>query len=325
MPTVRSSVLLPDMFEPLTIRTCVGAPRATSLRTQTRGRDQRMAERLGLVDAPGPDELRERVVRVLRGVGPEGAEGLELADGPDPAGDLRARPSRARRRSGSPAASSRARGPRSARRTGCAASSSRCRSRASRRIRAEAGVPSVSSAARSRRKQRRLERLALQPREQLREQDQVVRPPVDVGEDGAHPARDGHAEAPGRSSRRSAAGAGPIPTNSQPISAAVAEDGQDGGDHRQRPAAEDARRRRTRPPGPRGRSRPGPRRPGARGPRAGPAGAAARSTASCRSAIVSASAGSSSQEASTASPARVRAVQSRSNIEPAPNRSRSAA
>ena len=34
IPTVRSSVLFPDMFEPLTISTCVGQPRARSLRMQ---------------------------------------------------------------------------------------------------------------------------------------------------------------------------------------------------------------------------------------------------------------------------------------------------
>ena len=37
MPTVRSRVLLPDMFEPLTIKTRVASPSATSLRTQTAG------------------------------------------------------------------------------------------------------------------------------------------------------------------------------------------------------------------------------------------------------------------------------------------------
>ena len=34
IPTVRSSVLLPDMFEPLTIKTCVGSPSTMSFRTQ---------------------------------------------------------------------------------------------------------------------------------------------------------------------------------------------------------------------------------------------------------------------------------------------------
>ena len=33
IPTVLRSVLLPDMFEPLTIRTCVGSPSTMSFRT----------------------------------------------------------------------------------------------------------------------------------------------------------------------------------------------------------------------------------------------------------------------------------------------------
>ena len=37
IPTVRNKVLLPDMFEPLTIKTRVTPPSATSLRTQTAG------------------------------------------------------------------------------------------------------------------------------------------------------------------------------------------------------------------------------------------------------------------------------------------------
>ena len=43
-PTVRSSVLLPDMFDPLTSRTRSSPPRRTSLRTHVRGGDQRMAD-----------------------------------------------------------------------------------------------------------------------------------------------------------------------------------------------------------------------------------------------------------------------------------------
>ena len=69
--------------------------------------------------------------------------------------------------------------------------SSRWSSRASRRICAEAGEPLGLERRSEPSQERRLERLALQPREQLREQDQVVRPPVDVGQDRSDLPRDG--------------------------------------------------------------------------------------------------------------------------------------
>ena len=90
MPTVRRSVLLPDMFEPLTSSRPCSRSRRTSLRTQTRLGDQRMAEAEPLEPRPFVDELRERVGRMLVGVAAERAQGLDLADRREP--DRHARP-----------------------------------------------------------------------------------------------------------------------------------------------------------------------------------------------------------------------------------------
>ena len=90
MPTVRKSVLLPDMFEPLTIRTWVGCPSARSFRTDAESAISGWPSRFGLRMRRAGSQLREGVVLVFRGIGAEGAQGLELADRTNPPRDLRA-------------------------------------------------------------------------------------------------------------------------------------------------------------------------------------------------------------------------------------------
>ena len=51
MPTVRSSVLLPDMFEPLTTSSCVGLDAGDVVAHAARRRQQRMAEPASVEDA----------------------------------------------------------------------------------------------------------------------------------------------------------------------------------------------------------------------------------------------------------------------------------
>ena len=67
MPTVRSSVLLPDMFEPLTSSTRgPSPPSATSLATARPGGNQRMREGLGLEDGRAIDDLGKGIARDFR-------------------------------------------------------------------------------------------------------------------------------------------------------------------------------------------------------------------------------------------------------------------
>ena len=87
MPTVRSSVLLPDMFEPLTIRTRVGAAERHVVAHAARLGDQRVAERLRLEARLALLDRREDVGRVLARVARQRAQGLELPDGREPRPD----------------------------------------------------------------------------------------------------------------------------------------------------------------------------------------------------------------------------------------------
>ena len=75
------------MFEPLTIRTCVGSPSAMSFRTQADVRDQRMTERLGLDNAPGPGSIRETGRPGSPRHRRQGTQGLEFADRVEPPRD----------------------------------------------------------------------------------------------------------------------------------------------------------------------------------------------------------------------------------------------
>ena len=86
-PTVRSSVLLPDMFEPLTTSTRSGPPRLRSFAHAAPGRDQRVPDPLGVEEGAVRLDLGEGVARVLVGVGRQGAEGLEVAHRGQPVGD----------------------------------------------------------------------------------------------------------------------------------------------------------------------------------------------------------------------------------------------
>ena len=89
MPTVRSSVLLPDMFEPLTTSSCVGATQATSLRTARaagssgwpRPRPSKIPVR---PDRGRLDDLWKRIVRMFESIGGERRERFELADRVEP-------------------------------------------------------------------------------------------------------------------------------------------------------------------------------------------------------------------------------------------------
>ena len=79
MPTVRSSVLLPDMFEPLISSTRVSPRSLTSLRTQRRaaaadGRSTWPRRTLAF------DELREGIVRMLVAVAGQRDQRFDLAD-----------------------------------------------------------------------------------------------------------------------------------------------------------------------------------------------------------------------------------------------------
>ena len=76
MPTVRSSVLLPDMFEPLTISNRVCGVRNTSLRTM-RALGTSGCPRLAPSNCAGPPsstKIGKRIVRMLVCIGGQRAE-----------------------------------------------------------------------------------------------------------------------------------------------------------------------------------------------------------------------------------------------------------
>ena len=284
-----------------------------------------MAERLGLVSRSTRDDLRERVVRVLRGVGPEAQRASNSPTASIQSGDLRARPSLARRRSGSQAGSSTCQSAASGAKNWFRRVSSRWSSRASRGSaprRASPRSPAPHGAvARAASRTARAPAARAAPRAAPGRASAGRRRPGPCGRAARrHEANDqvDHGDDQQRAQAESS-------KNSQPISAAVAEEARTAATSGECPAVEGPRRRTPGRQGSRDRSPPGPRRPAARGPRAGPAGAAARRPPRAARRSSPASAGASSHEASTASPARVRAVQSRSNIEPRPKRSRSAA
>ena len=137
-----------------------------------------MADRLAVEAGLRLLDLGERVVGVLGGIGGEGADRLELADGREPAGDRRARLGPARRRSPRRSGSSRAQKGAAARRTGCSAAPggrpawpawrpasrrARRRSRAPREAGSSAGHWNGSRSSRS---------------SKLGEEHEVVRPPL---------------------------------------------------------------------------------------------------------------------------------------------------
>ena len=88
-PTVRSSVLLPDMFEPLTTSARTAPPRLSVVPHALARGYQGMAQALGRQLGRSGNDLGERVGRVLGGVGRQGAEGLELAHRLEPVRDGR--------------------------------------------------------------------------------------------------------------------------------------------------------------------------------------------------------------------------------------------
>ena len=85
-PTVRSKVLLPDMFDPLTMSARVSPP-AHVIQDAIASLDQRVADRFGLDEGRARCDLRERIQRVFGGVGCERTERLEFADGGEPLDD----------------------------------------------------------------------------------------------------------------------------------------------------------------------------------------------------------------------------------------------
>ena len=85
VPALRSSVLLPDMLEPETISTRGRRAEAEVVAHAAGRRDQRVAEAFGLEARLPFGELRKARVRALEGEAGERREGLELADGVDPA------------------------------------------------------------------------------------------------------------------------------------------------------------------------------------------------------------------------------------------------
>ena len=88
-PTDRKSVLLPDMFDPLTTRARTGPPRLTSFRTHSWAAISGCPRPTALKLGPSVDQLRKRVGRILGGIGRQRAERFELAHRAKPAGDRR--------------------------------------------------------------------------------------------------------------------------------------------------------------------------------------------------------------------------------------------
>ena len=80
MPTVRSSVLLPDMFEPLTSSTCSAPPEVHRVADAARRGQQRMPQLVAFEAGARLDDLGKRIVGVLVGVAGQRAQGLELAE-----------------------------------------------------------------------------------------------------------------------------------------------------------------------------------------------------------------------------------------------------
>ena len=189
MPTVRSSVLLPDMFEPLTIRTCVGSPERDVVADAGRS--------AGSADGRAPRPHR------TPGRGPAPGTGRPGSPRRRHRGRTGPRTRRPRRASGRLAARP---VPRQAsiRIASCVVQSQSAAKGHEELVPLrieqveQPGQPpdprrgghSLGLHRRAEPSQeRRLERLALEPREQLREQDQVVRPLVDGGQDRAHAPR----------------------------------------------------------------------------------------------------------------------------------------
>ena len=187
MPTVLSSVLLPDMFDPLTSSSACAAPRPHEFGTARAAGMSGCARAFALEDAARVvDDLRERVVRVLVGVAAERASASSSPIAVEPRREVRARDAT----------------PRSIAKATCAPHSSGGRDRREQlvlprvqqvdqplqlRDALRRGLAVVrASRARSATRPRRRERLALEAREHVGEQREVVRRLLDAAMTSRH-------------------------------------------------------------------------------------------------------------------------------------------
>ena len=189
MPIVRSQVLLPDMFDPLTARTRSVAPELQVVP------DARGAGRSGW---PSPSPSRIGPPSTSSGNGSAGFSKAKLASEPTPRPGRRPRasgrstppPPPARPRSPGRIASSRAGASRRGRSRRCAAPPASGPARPAGRSGAEAGRPSPTDRRVQLAEPGRLERLAFDPGQQAREGLQLARSRLDLGQGPAGPLRE---------------------------------------------------------------------------------------------------------------------------------------